>query len=106
MDGDGALAAQVAFEMQGSTYPFGAHLAVVEVDAETGLVRLLRHVAVDDSGRVLNPLLADGQVHGGIAQGVAQALFEEVRYDAEGNNLTGSLASYAIQSASAAGHLD
>src|SRR6266540_1880049 len=94
-----ALAAEVSFEMQGSTYPFGAHLAVVEVDAETGLVRLLRHVAVDDSGRVLNPLLADGQVHGGIAQGVAQALFEEVRYDADGKNLTGSLASYAMPSA-------
>jgi len=94
-----ALAAEVSFEMQGSTYPFGAHLAVVEVDAETGLVRLLRHVAVDDSGRVLNPLLADGQVHGGIAQGVAQALFEEVRYDADGNNLTGTLASYRMPSA-------
>src|SRR6266540_1582162 len=99
MDGDGALAAQVSFEMPGSTYPFGAHVAVVEVDVETGLVRLLRHVAVDDSGRLLNPLLAEGQVHGGIAQGVAQALFEEVRYDAEGNNLTGSLASYAMPSA-------
>src|SRR6266511_1785975 len=94
-----ALAAQVSFEMPGSTYPFGAHVAVVEVDVETGLVRLLRHVAVDDSGRLLNPLLAEGQVHGGIAQGVAQALFEEVRYDAEGNNLTGSLASYAMPSA-------
>jgi carbon-monoxide dehydrogenase large subunit len=99
MGGDGALAAQVSFEMPGSTYPFGAHVAVVEVDVETGLVRLLRHVAVDDSGRLLNPLLAEGQVHGGIAQGVAQALFEEVRYDAEGNNLTGSLASYAMPSA-------
>src|SRR6266536_2809730 len=94
-----ALAAECSFEMPGSTYPFGAHLAVVEVDAETGLVRLLRHVAVDDSGRVLNPLLADGQVHGGIAQGVAQALFEEVRYDADGNNLTGTLASYRMPSA-------
>src|SRR6266704_318628 len=99
MDGDGALAAQASFEMPGSTYPFGAHVAVVEVDVETGLVRLLRHVAVDDSGRLLNPLLAEGQVHGGIAQGAAQALFEEVRYDADGNNLTGSLATYAMPSA-------
>jgi aerobic carbon-monoxide dehydrogenase large subunit len=98
MDSDG-LAAEVTFKQPGNTYPFGAHLAVVEVDVETGLVRLLRHVAVDDSGRLLNPLLAEGQVHGGIAQGAAQALFEQVRYDADGNNLTGSLATYAMPSA-------
>jgi carbon-monoxide dehydrogenase large subunit len=96
---DSSLAAEVSFEMAGSTYPFGAHVAVVEVDVETGLVHLLRHVAVDDSGRLLNPLLAEGQVHGGIAQGVAQALLEEVRYDADGNNLTGTLASYSMPSA-------
>ena len=98
-DMDSALSAQVSFGMEGSTFPFGAHVAVVEVDVETGLVRLLRHVAVDDSGRLLNPLLAEGQVHGGIAQGAAQALLEEVRYDAEGNNLTGPLASYSMPSA-------
>jgi len=98
-DPEDALSAQVSFELPGSTYPFGAHVAVVEVDMETGLVRLVRHVAVDDSGRLLNPLLAEGQVHGGIAQGVAQALFEEVRYDADGNNLTGSLATYSMPSA-------
>jgi carbon-monoxide dehydrogenase large subunit len=96
---DGALSAQVDFEMAGSTYPFGAHVAVVEVDVETGLVRLLRHVAVDDSGRLVNPMLAEGQVHGGIAQGAGQALYEEVRYDADGNNLTGSFASYTMPSA-------
>ncbi|HZD02103.1 MAG TPA: xanthine dehydrogenase family protein molybdopterin-binding subunit [Actinomycetes bacterium] len=94
-----ALAAEVSFKLDGSTYPFGAHVAVVEVDVETGLVRLFRHVAVDDCGRLLNPLLAEGQVHGGIAQGVAQALLEEVRYDADGNNLTGTLASYRMPSA-------
>src|SRR6266545_3905134 len=98
-DMDSALSAEVSFEMSGSTYPFGAHVAVVEVDVETGLVRLIRHVAVDDSGRLLNPLLAEGQVHGGIAQGAAQALLEEVRYDADGNNLTGNLASYSMPSA-------
>ena len=85
--------------MERSTFPFGAHLAVCEVDTETGLVRLLRHLAVDDSGRILNPMLAEGQVHGGIAQGVAQALFEEVRYDEDGNCLNGNLASYAMPSA-------
>ena len=96
---DGVLTAQVDFEMEGSTFPFGAHVAVVEVDVETGLVRLVRHVAVDDSGRLVNPLLAEGQVHGGIAQGAGQALYEEVRYDPEGNNLTSSFASYTMPSA-------
>jgi aerobic carbon-monoxide dehydrogenase large subunit len=96
---DGVLTAQVDFEMEGSTFPFGAHVAVVEVDVETGLVRLVRHVAVDDSGRLVNPLLAEGQVQGGIAQGAGQALYEEVRYDRDGNNLTGSFASYTVPSA-------
>jgi carbon-monoxide dehydrogenase large subunit len=72
---------------------------VAEVDVETGRARLVRHVAVDDCGRILNPMLVEGQVHGGIAQGVAQALFEEVRYDEEGNCVTGTLASYAMPSA-------
>jgi carbon-monoxide dehydrogenase large subunit len=93
------LDAATDFELPGVTYPFGAHLAVCEVDVETGRPRLLRHLAVDDSGRILNPLLAEGQVHGGIAQGVAQALYEEVRYDRQGNCLTGTLASYAMPSA-------
>jgi aerobic carbon-monoxide dehydrogenase large subunit len=93
------LAAEVDFEQDGSTFPFGAHLAVVEVDTDTGQAVLVRHVAVDDCGRILNPLLVDGQVHGGIAQGAAQALFEEVRYDEEGNCLSGSLATYAVPSA-------
>ena len=96
---DGGLEAAVDFKMERSTFPFGAHLAVVEVDTETGLVRLLRHLAVDDSGTILNPMLAEGQVHGGIAQGVAQALFEEVRYDEDGNCLNANLASYAMPAA-------
>jgi aerobic carbon-monoxide dehydrogenase large subunit len=96
---EAGLAAAVDFKLERSTFPFGAHLAVCEVDTETGLVRLLRHLAVDDAGRVLNPVLAEGQVHGGIAQGVAQALFEEVRYDEDGNCLNGNLASYAMPTA-------
>jgi carbon-monoxide dehydrogenase large subunit len=96
---EAGLEAAVDFEPERSTFPFGAHLAVCEVDTETGRVRLLRHVAVDDAGRVVNPVLAEGQVQGGIAQGVAQALFEEVRYDEDGNCLNGSLASYAMPSA-------
>jgi carbon-monoxide dehydrogenase large subunit len=87
------------FVAPGPTYPFGAHLAVVDVDVETGKVRLVRHVACDDAGTVLNPLLFEGQVHGGIAQGVAQALIEEFSYDADGNPITGNLADYTFISA-------
>lgn len=96
---DPGLSAEADFSLGGITYPFGAHVAVVEVDTETGAVRLLRYVAVDDSGLILNPLLAEGQIHGGLAQGIAQALFEEARYDQEGNLVTGTLATYAMPSA-------
>jgi carbon-monoxide dehydrogenase large subunit len=97
---EGGLTGENDFETPDATYPFGAHLAVVEVDTETGLAQLVRHITVDDSGRLHNELLMEGQVHGGIAQGVAQALFEEIAYDEDGNNVTGSLASYAIPSSS------
>ncbi|MFC7342741.1 xanthine dehydrogenase family protein molybdopterin-binding subunit [Saccharopolyspora griseoalba] len=93
------LAASVDFAPGGATFPFGAHVSVVEVDAETGKVTPLRHVAVDDCGRILNPLLVRGQQHGGAAQGIAQALWEEVTFDADGNPETGTLADYAIPSA-------
>jgi carbon-monoxide dehydrogenase large subunit len=96
---DPGLSAETDFSLGGITYPFGAHVAVVEVDTETGEARLLRHVAVDDSGLILNPLLAEGQIHGGLAQGIAQALFEEARYDQEGNLVSGTLATYAMPSA-------
>ncbi len=92
--GDGGLTASVNHTAQ-PTFPFGSHLAVVEVDTETGKARLIRHVTVDDAGTVLNPVLFDGQRHGGIAQGVAQALYEEVAYDADGNPLTSTLVDYA-----------
>jgi carbon-monoxide dehydrogenase large subunit len=82
-----------------ATFPFGAHIAVVEVDTGTGQVKHLRQVACDDAGRVLNPLLLDGQIHGGIAQGTAQALLEEVRYDEDGNPVTSNLADYGMISA-------
>jgi carbon-monoxide dehydrogenase large subunit len=93
--GPGGLSAEVDFRPASPTFPFGAHLAVVEVDTQTGKATLIRHVTVDDAGKVLNPVLAEGQRHGGIAQGAAQALLEEVRYDAEGNPLTSTLADYA-----------
>ncbi|HKY76850.1 MAG TPA: molybdopterin cofactor-binding domain-containing protein, partial [Acidimicrobiia bacterium] len=82
-----------------ASFPSGAHVAVVEVDTETGKVTLQRMIAVDDAGRILNPLLAEGQRHGGIAQGAAQALLEEVAFDADGNPVTSNLADYAIPSA-------
>ena len=93
------LRAEVDLASPGPTFPFGTHVSVVEVDTETGKVTVLRHIAVDDAGRILNPLLAEGQVHGGIAQGVAQALLEEVVYDEEGNPLTSTLADYSFISA-------
>ncbi|HXY42584.1 MAG TPA: molybdopterin cofactor-binding domain-containing protein, partial [Acidimicrobiales bacterium] len=94
-----ALMAEVDLSSPGATFPFGTHVALVEVDTETGTVELVRHVAVDDAGRLLNPLLAEGQVHGGIAQGAAQALLEEFSYDAAGNPLTANFADYSIISA-------
>jgi carbon-monoxide dehydrogenase large subunit len=97
--GPDGLAADVEFKASQPTFPFGAHLAVVEVDTETGKVTLLRHVTVDDAGKILNQVLAEGQRHGGIAQGAAQALLEEVRYDADGNPLTSTLADYAAVTA-------
>ena len=88
------------FDGSASTFPFGAHVSVVEVDTETGAVRMRRHIAVDDCGRILNPLLVRGQQHGGIAQGAAQALYEWVQYDEDGNPLTTNLTDYAIPAAS------
>jgi aerobic carbon-monoxide dehydrogenase large subunit len=93
--GTDGLVAFVQYIGGAPTFPFGTHLAVVEVDTETGKVRLIRHVTADDAGIVVSPVLAEGQRHGGIAQGVAQALLEEVLYDADGNPVTGTLVDYA-----------
>jgi aerobic carbon-monoxide dehydrogenase large subunit len=81
------------------TFPFGAHIAVVEVDVETGNVKLQRFIAVDDAGTLINPLLAEGQVHGGVATGVGQALWEDFRYDEDGTPLSSTLVSYGFASA-------
>ena len=98
--GDGAgLHAELDFTADQPTYPFGAHVAVAEVDTETGACRLLRLVACDDAGRVLNPLLAEGQRHGGLGPGGGQALFEEVVFDGDGNPLTSTFADYTFPSA-------
>lgn len=93
------LAAELDFDQQGATFPFGAHIAVVEIDSDTGRVTPLRHIAVDDAGTVLNPLILAGQQHGGVASGVSQALYEQVHYDDQGNPQTANLADYALPSA-------
>ena len=93
------LAATAEFDPPDNVFPFGAHLALVEVDRETGAVKVLRYVAVDDCGRVINPMIVEGQVHGAIAQGLAQALYEGVEYDADGQLLTGNLTSYLLPTA-------
>ncbi|MDP9336293.1 MAG: molybdopterin-dependent oxidoreductase, partial [Actinomycetota bacterium] len=94
-----ALRHELDFDGTDSTFPFGAHVSVVEVDTETGQVTMLRHVAVDDCGRILNPLLVAGQQHGGIAQGAAQALYEWMQYDDDGNPITATLVDYSVPSA-------
>jgi carbon-monoxide dehydrogenase large subunit len=93
------LVVRTVFSAPGPTFPFGAHVAVVDVDTETGKVTLRRMVTVDDAGTLVNPLLAEGQRHGGIAQGAAQAFLEEVLYDADGNPLTATFADYPFLSA-------
>ena len=93
------LEATSRFEPGNATFPFGTHICVVEVDGETGAVKLQRYLAVDDCGNVINPLIVDGQVHGGIAQGLAQVLYEEVVYDENGQLLSGSLMDYAMPKA-------
>ena len=84
---------------EGATFPFGAHVSVVEVDTDTGRVTMRRHIAVDDCGRILNPLLVEGQQHGGLAQGIAQALYEEIVYDDQGQPTTATLADYRMPTA-------
>jgi carbon-monoxide dehydrogenase large subunit len=93
------LGADHDFAAEHSTFPFGAHVAVVEVDVETGRVRPIRHVAVDDCGRIVNPLIVAGQQHGGAAQGVSQALWERFEYDDEGQPTTATFADYSMPSA-------
>ncbi len=90
------LEATSFFDPDNFVFPFGTHIAVVEVAADTGEVKLLRYVSIDDVGNVINPMIVDGQLHGGIAHGVGQALWEEVVYDENGQLLTGSLMEYAL----------
>jgi carbon-monoxide dehydrogenase large subunit len=96
---ESGLEAETTFSPGNATWPFGTHLALVEVDAETGDVELLEYHAVDDCGHVVNPMIVGGQVHGGIAQGIGQAMFEDAIYDEAGNMLTGSLLDYPLPTA-------
>jgi aerobic carbon-monoxide dehydrogenase large subunit len=93
------LSAEATYDPPNFTFPFGTHISVVEVDTETGAVSLLRYVAVDDCGNQINPLIVDGQVHGGVVQGVAQALWEEAAYDDDGNLRNPSMVDYLVPSA-------
>src|SRR5919205_3081172 len=99
-DTEPGLSATYFFEPKNFTFPFGTHIAVVEIDRDTGDIEFLRYVAVDDCGRVINPMLVDGQVHGGIVQSIGQAMFEEVVYDEQGQLVTGTLMDYALPRAS------
>jgi carbon-monoxide dehydrogenase large subunit len=93
------LSATHFFEPSNFTFPFGTHLVVVEIDRETGDIRFLRYIAVDDCGKVINPMLVDGQVQGGIVQSIGQAMYEEVVYDENGQLVTGELMDYAVPKA-------
>jgi carbon-monoxide dehydrogenase large subunit len=95
-DTEPGLSATYFFEPKNFTFPFGTHICVVEIERETGEIKFLRYVAVDDCGKVINPLLVDGQLHGGIVQALGQALYEEVVYDEQGQLVTGTLMDYAI----------
>jgi carbon-monoxide dehydrogenase large subunit len=94
------LEAQVTYDPPNFSWPFGTHICTVEVDTETGQVEVLQYVAVDDCGNQVNPLIVEGQVHGGVVQGLAQALYEEAVYDSDGNLKTTSLAEYLVPAAS------
>ncbi|MDH3684464.1 MAG: molybdopterin-dependent oxidoreductase, partial [Acidimicrobiia bacterium] len=96
---DTPLRAEADFQPPGATFPFGAHLSVVEIDRDTGEVTVLRHICCDDAGTMVNPLLVEGQVHGGVASGIAQAVVEEFAYDPDGNPVTANFMDYALVSA-------
>jgi carbon-monoxide dehydrogenase large subunit len=93
------LDSSASFDPEVYSYPHGTHLAALEVDTETGEVSIRKYVAVDDIGKVVNPLIVEGQVHGGVTQGIAQALFEEAVYDDNGTLITGSFVDYLVPTA-------
>src|SRR6202035_660826 len=94
-----SLDSDATFDPDTFSFPHGTHLCAAEVDTETGMVTIRSYVAVDDVGKVVNPLIVEGQVHGGLAQGIAQALYEEAVYDDEGQLITTTMADYLVPSA-------
>ncbi|MEX2628059.1 MAG: xanthine dehydrogenase family protein molybdopterin-binding subunit [Ilumatobacteraceae bacterium] len=94
------LECQVTYDPPNFSWPFGTHMCALEVDVDTGEIEILEYVAVDDCGVQINPLIVDGQVHGGVVQGIAQALYEEAVYDTDGNLTTSTLAEYLVPAAS------
>ncbi len=90
------LSDEAFFEPSNNTYPFGCHISMLEIDRDTGEPKLLRMVAVDDAGNLINPLIVEGQIHGGLAQGIGQAMIEEVVYNDDGQLMTGSFMDYAM----------
>jgi aerobic carbon-monoxide dehydrogenase large subunit len=98
-DVEPGLFASAVYDPPNFTFPAGAHICVVEVDPDTGRVEIVKYVAVDDCGNIINPMIVDGQVQGGVAQGIAEAMYEEARYDENGNLLTGNMSTYRIPSA-------
>ena len=90
------LSEEAFWEPEGVTYPFGCHISMIEIDRETGEPRLLKMIAVDDCGNVINPLIVDGQIHGGLAQGIGQAMFEELIYDEQGQPVSASFLEYVM----------
>jgi carbon-monoxide dehydrogenase large subunit len=95
-----SLDSQATYDPENFSFPHGTHLCAVEVDTETGMTKIRKYVCVDDVGTPINPLIVEGQVHGGLAQGIAQALFEEAVYDDSGNLTTGTFVDYTLPSAS------
>jgi carbon-monoxide dehydrogenase large subunit len=101
-----SIDADATFDPENFSFPHGTHLCAMEVDTETGMVKIRKYACVDDVGTIVNPLIVEGQIHGGLAQGIAQALFEEAVYDADGNLTTGSFVDYLVPSAADLPHFD
>jgi carbon-monoxide dehydrogenase large subunit len=101
-----SIDAEVTFDPDNFSFPHGTHICAMEVDTETGMVKIRKYACVDDVGTIVNPLIVEGQVHGGLAQGIAQALYEEAVYDADGNLTTGTFVDYLVPSAADLPHFD
>ena len=101
-----SIDAEATFDPVNFSFPHGTHICAMEVDTETGMVKIRKYACVDDVGKIVNPLIVEGQVHGGLAQGIAQALYEEAIYDADGNLTTGSFVDYLVPSAADLPHFD